>query len=246
MRSLSSQREPAEARFIPGPTMTEISFGTAMAAQNNARAISRSPFHLTRHVLPWHIMASLFWIAALGCASAVAWAAQPFGVDLDGRPVHRLAPPGSRAVVLFFVASDCPISNRYIPEIERLDGEFSSAGVHLWWVYPDPEDTPDVIRQHHGKFDIHGATVLDAQHRLTAMAHATVTPEVAVFVPEAGALREVYRGRIDDRYLSLGQERPSAHEHDLENALRAVISNRSVPPPGGPPVGCSIVPRSAP
>ncbi len=46
--------------------------------------------------------------------------ATPFGVDLHGKALHRLAPEGTRAVVLFFAASDCPISNRYVPEITRL------------------------------------------------------------------------------------------------------------------------------
>jgi hypothetical protein len=191
-------------------------------------------------------MAARSWIALLCCASATAWAAQPFGVDLDGRSVDQLAPPGSRAVVLFFAASDCPISNRYIPEIERLDREFAPDGVRFWWVYPNPGDTSGVVRRHDQQFDIHGEAVLDTEQHLTAMAHATITPEVAVFVPAGAGLREVYRGRIDDRYVSLGQERPSARKHDLEDALRAITSNRPVAPPGGPPVGCSIVPRSEP
>jgi hypothetical protein len=88
--------------------------------------------------------------------------------------------------------------------------------------------------------------VRDTEQRLTAMARVTVTPEVAVFVPAGTTLREVYRGRIDDRYISLGQERPSAQRHDLENALHALLANHPIPLPGGPPVGCSIVPRSEP
>jgi len=182
----------------------------------------------------------------LGWGSKAVCADTPFGVDLDGRPVDQLALPGSRAVVLFFSTSDCPISNRYIPEIERLDREFSPQGVRFWWVYPDPEDTAEVVRRHQKQFDIHADSLLDTEQRLTAMAHATITPEVAVFVPAGAALREVYRGRIDNRYLSLGRERPSATRHDLEDAIRALLSNRPVPPPGGPPVGCSIVPRNEP
>lgn len=191
-------------------------------------------------------MALRAWVVLLVFISAAGCAAQPFGVDLDGRPVDRLAAPGSRAIVLFFAASDCPICNRYIPEIERLDREFAPAGVRFWWVYPNPEDTPGVVRRHQQEFDIHGDTVLDTQQRLTAMAHATITPEVTVFVPERNTLREVYRGRIDDRYVSLGQERPSVDKHELEIALRALTANRPIPAPGGPPIGCSIVPRSGP
>lgn len=173
-------------------------------------------------------------------------ATPPFGTGLDGRPVDQLAPLGSRAVVLFFAASDCPISNRYIPEIERLNQEFASDGVRFWWVYPNPEDTAEVVLRHDQQFNLTGHVVLDTQQRLTIMAHARITPEAAVLIPDGAGLREVYRGRIDNRYLSLGQERPSATRHDLEEAIQAVLQGRPVPASGGPAVGCSIVPRNEP
>jgi hypothetical protein len=167
-------------------------------------------------------------------------ASTTFAVDLDGHPVTLVA-PGSRAVVLFFAASDCPISNRYVPEMERLARQFQPLGVRVWFVYPNPGDTVNVVRAHDREFSITPHTALDSRQNLTRMAHATTTPEVAVFVPQGEELREVYRGRIDDRYLSLGTERPQATRHDLEDAIRAVLADKPVPPPGGPPVGCSIV-----
>ncbi len=162
-------------------------------------------------------------------------------VDLDGRPITQLAPAGARAVVLFFAASDCPISNRYIPEIQRLTRQFEPLGVRVWFVYPNPGDTAKVVRAHDQEFSITAHTALDNKQTLAQMAHATTTPEAAVFIPEGGGLHEVYRGRIDDRYLALGTERPQATRHDLEEAIRAVLAGKSVPQPGGPPVGCSMV-----
>src|ERR1700722_454577 len=94
-------------------------------------------------------------------------------VDLDGRPVTQLAPPGSRAVVLFFAASDCPVSNRYIPEIQRLATQFEPSGVRLWFVYPNPGDTAKVVRAHNREFSITTNTLLDNKQSLTQMAHAT-------------------------------------------------------------------------
>lgn len=199
-------------------------------------------------MLPLPAMLFRVSVALLCCLSTAAWAAPPLGpdlgMDLDGHPVQRLAPPHARAVVLFFTASDCPIANRYIPEIERLDREFSPQGVHFWWVYPNPEDTPSVVRRHQKQFDIHAAPLLDIQQHVTAMAHATVTPEVAILVPSSAAWHQIYRGRIDNRYVLFGQERPAATRHDLEDALHAIIAGRPVPVPNGPPVGCSIVPLS--
>jgi hypothetical protein len=167
----------------------------------------------------------------------------PLATDLNGHPVSELAPPGTRAVVLFFAASDCPISNRYIPEMQRLAKQFEPLGVRVWFVYPNPGDTAEVVRAHDREFAIGAYTALDRSQTLTRMAHATITGEAAVFVPHGESLREVYRGRIDDRYLALGSERPQAAHHDLEEAIRAVLAARAVPQPGGPSVGCSIVTR---
>jgi hypothetical protein len=169
-------------------------------------------------------------------------AAQKFGVDLSGRPIVQLAPGNAKAIVLFFAATDCPISNRYIPEIELLNREFAPQGVAFWWVYPNPTDTADIVRQHRQQFNIQGQTAVDTDQRITQMAHATMTPEVAVFVPASSELREVYLGRVDDRYIALGQERAAATKHDLADAIRAVLNHQPILKPGGPPVGCAIVP----
>ena len=76
------------------------------------------------------------------------------------------------------------------------------------------------------------------------MAHVAVTPEAAVFAVDGGALREVYYGRIDDRYEAFGKERPQAARHELKAAIDAVLEGKPVAAPQGGPVGCSIVPLS--
>jgi hypothetical protein len=149
-------------------------------------------------------------------------------------------------VVLIFAASDCPISNRYVPEIARLRREFAGAdgrdeAVRFWWVFPNADDSAAVVLKHNREFSIDENTVLDPRQSLVARAHVTTTPEAAVFAVEGESLREIYHGRIDDRYISLGQERPEAQRHDLQMAIHAALDGKPVPQPQGPPVGCSIV-----
>jgi AhpC/TSA family len=182
-------------------------------------------------------------IAMLALSGVVGAQTVRYGVDLKGAPVTGLAAPGKRAVVLFFAASDCPISNRYLPEMARLQHEFAERGVEFWQVYPNPGDTAAVVRQHSIQFGDSAKTVLDTEQVLVGMAHVTVTPEAAVFIRAGDGLREVYHGRIDDRYLDLGSERPRALRHDLEDAIASALENKPVPQPGGPPVGCAIVTR---
>jgi hypothetical protein len=171
--------------------------------------------------------------------------AAPFGLDLQGKPIQQLNLPDTRVVVLFFAASDCPISNRYAPEIVRLRDEFNSRHVAFWWVFPNPEETAQIVQEHQHQFAIDGSTILDAQQTLAQMAHVTTTPESAVFAVTDGRLREIYHGRVDDRYLSIGQERPRPTRHDLEDAISSALDNKPVSPAVTHPVGCSIVPLKA-
>ena len=182
--------------------------------------------------------AALFLALFAVCSQA----AEPFGFDLKGHPVRQLAGHGVRVVVLVFAASDCPISNRYVPEIDRLNHRFSSQGARIWWVYPNAGDTAAVVSQHNREFAITESVLLDPRQTLVGLAQATITPEAAVFLVEGASLREVYHGRIDDRYISIGRERPQAEHHDLETAIAAALAGKPVPQPGGRAVGCSIVP----
>ena len=175
-------------------------------------------------------------------------AAQPpaYGYDLQGRPVTRLADDHQqKPVVLIFIATDCPVSNRYVPEIERLEREFSGRAT-FWLVYPNAGETISGIRQHQAAFGLtatafDGRVLLHPQASLMALARATITPESAVVVGGTDSLRAVYLGRIDDRYVDIGRQRPAATRHDLEQAIESVLDHRAVAPAGGPPVGCGIV-----
>ena len=162
--------------------------------------------------------------------------------DQNGKTVETLAAPGTQVLVLIFAATDCPISNRYIPEVVRLEHDLASQGVSFHWVFPNSGETPAKLRQHDADFALNTLALLDRSHELVRMAHVAVTPEAAVFAVEDGRLREVYHGRIDDRYIAFGRQRPQATRHDLEQAIADVLAHRTVTSGFAQPVGCSILP----
>jgi len=157
---------------------------------------------------------------------------------LDGVPVDALrAPAGTKAIVYIFTTTDCPISNRYAPEIQRLQQRFAPRGVLFRLVYPGRLARESDVREHMKQFAYEGTeAVRDPQLALAKFAGATVTPEAAVVVNE----KVVYHGRIDDRYVELGVERPSPTTHDLADALIAVLAGKPVARPNAPAVGCFI------
>jgi hypothetical protein len=137
--------------------------------------------------------------------------------------------------VLVFTTTDCPISNRYAPEINRLAARFSGRTTFVL-VYPVATDSPDVIREHHEKFGYALEYVRDTTHRLVKQTGVTVTSEVAVMIGD----RMVYRGRIDDRYIELGRDRIKPTRHDLEDALTAILANKPVAQKETRAIGCFL------
>jgi hypothetical protein len=144
--------------------------------------------------------------------------------DLDGRAVQPFAtgPRPARAVVFVFTRSDCPIANRYAPDLERLQRQAAAARIDFWIVFVDPAETAPRIREHLTRFAYTGRALRDPQHELVRATGVTIAPEAAVFVRESGAPRLVYRGRIDDRYVSPGRMRPAASTRDLEAVMTQV------------------------
>jgi AhpC/TSA family len=155
---------------------------------------------------------------------------------LDGRRVNPLGDSSAKAVVFVFTRSDCPISNRYAPELERLYEKYGPSGIDFWLVYVDPSESDDSIRRHVHEYGYRFGALLDRKHQLVAMAKPVVTPEVAVY---AGG-QMVYRGRIDNRYVSFGQARRAATEHDVEQVLESLAAGRPVAPRTTHAIGCFI------
>lgn len=150
----------------------------------------------------------------------------------------------SRALVFVFTRTDCPISNRYAPEIKRIYDAYSSRGVKFYLVYPDREETAATIARHREEYGYPMPAIEDPSHQLTARASATITPEAAVFVPIHSASKSewrlAYHGRIDDRYVDFGKFRQEASVHDLQNAIDAVLAGRAPSPAVTKSVGCYI------
>ena len=61
---------------------------------------------------------------ALGSSCAIGASQLPQAIDLSGRPANVFDTETNQAFVLIFVSSECPISNRYAPELRRLHEKF--------------------------------------------------------------------------------------------------------------------------
>jgi hypothetical protein len=170
-----------------------------------------------------------------------------FGLDIHGQSVYSLTGGRARVVATIFVATDCPISNRYLPEIARLARDLSPRGVVFWLVYPNRDDDLASVRAHQEQYpaaaELHQLIVPDPRFIHQAQVH--VTPEAAVFSSAwPMSTPPLWHGRIDDRYLNFGQQRPAATRHDLADAIAAALAGRPPSTSPAPAIGCAIFSRA--
>ena len=183
--------------------------------------------------MPRRLVAS--FVVGLAVFFAVPAAAQVH--DIDGRSFTPFA-PANKAHVLFFVATDCPVSNSYAPEIQRVCKAYADKGVSCSLAYEDVRVDTTGVRTH---LDAYGyrnmPAAIDDRRLLADRAHASITPEAFV-IDARGQIR--YQGRIDNLYSSLGKPRQVVTEHDLTSALDAVLAGRPVARAKTEAIGCFI------
>ena len=160
----------------------------------------------------------------------------PTGVDLAGKPVDPLRANPGKPVVLIFLRTDCPISNRYAPTIQRLSAEYAGR-TEFWLIYPDKSESSAAIERHLLEYGYKLPALHDPQHSLVKLGQAQVTPEVAVF-DASGQL--VYHGRIDNWYQDFGHSRSAPTTHELDDAVQAVLSGKKPQVTTASGVGCYI------
>lgn len=163
--------------------------------------------------------------------------AEIFTSDIDGRRFN-LTGHDAKASVLFFVTVDCPITNNYAPEINRIVARYSAQHVAFYAVYTDPTVSVRAIQRHALEFGFKVPLILDTNHSLVHRVGATVTPEVAVLEPKG---KLIYLGPIDDLYADFGKRRPAPTQTYLRQALDAILSGKPVAVPAVRPIGCFIV-----
>lgn len=186
-------------------------------------------------------LASLLLFAVAAVSAPQRWNFELSGVD--GRTHTAEEWRDHAAVVLFFLGADCPISNRYAPEISRIVRDYSPKRVLFEIVYSDPDTTAKEADQHDREFGLKMTALMDPMQLLAARTGAAITPTAVALSPQGEVL---YRGRIDDRYVDLATYRDAPQRQDLRLALDAILSHKAVAQPTTQAVGCFLPPPRRP
>lgn len=156
-----------------------------------------------------------------------------FGATLAGPALAQ-----GRLTATFFIASDCPISNAYAPELSRICRAYAAKGVSCTLAYEDRKISSEALTTHMTEYRLVGmGSTWDATRALADAAHVTITP-TAVIRDDRGTIR--YQGRIDNLYINIGRTRQQVTSHDVTDALDAILAGQPVPHPQTEALGCYI------
>src|ERR1051326_6570384 len=142
-----------------------------------------------------------------------------------------------KAYVVVFLNFDCPVSRGYADTLNKLAKTYADKGVTLIGVCTNDdlsaEQLATQVKESELRFDVYPDKAGAAADALKAK----FTPEAFV-LDRNFVLR--YRGRIDNAYYARLRKNASVTEHDLNDAIDAVLDGKDVPHPATQPVGCAI------
>lgn len=141
-----------------------------------------------------------------------------------------------KAFVLVFTSTSCPLVQRYLPTLSRLEKDYRAKGVQFLAVNVGSDDSILAMASQAVEHEMEFPFVKDFDARAAAVLGVKRTPEVVVLDADR-QLR--YRGRIDDQYrLSGARSAPTRNE--LKDALEAVLAGKEVAVAETPVDGCLI------
>lgn len=138
--------------------------------------------------------------------------------------------------VFIFFAPDCPLSQKYTFPLQLIYDRYKT-DVNFIGIFPGKWYTNSEFKKFQKSYRPSYKLVKDEKLKLTNYLNATVTPEVFL-VNENG--RVLYHGAIDNWVIKLGNNRKSANEHYLSEAISQALKKQVINPDFVNPVGCFI------
>jgi hypothetical protein len=151
------------------------------------------------------------------------------------RDTHTQGPTDSLTVWVF-LAVDCPISQKYISELRRIDSIYTGHKLRVRGIVPgkvNPNEVKTFVDEYAIKFPVS----IDRDFTDVRRFHATVTPE-AILVGRQGQV--LYQGAIDNWFFDLGKYRQRVTEHYLQDAIDEVLQGKMPAVRKTEAVGCII------
>ncbi len=153
---------------------------------------------------------------------------------LDGKTFSLAeAARNHKAVVVIFIATQCPYSNAYNDRMRDMASAYEKRGILFAGINSNKTEPAEEVSAHARKHGFGFPVMKDPENKIADLYDARHTPEVFVVDPE-GKLR--YHGRIDENY----EDASRVDSPDLKNALDALLAGKPIARAETKAFGCTI------
>ena len=152
--------------------------------------------------------------------------------DYNGKEYKLSDNQDSKAIVLIFVATQCPVSNAYNERMEKLYEDYKGKDVAFFGINSNKQESVEEIKDHAKEHNLNFVILKDVNNVIADKFGASFTPEVYVLNKK---LEILYHGRIDD-----SRRESDVKTKDLRNALDEIIDGKKVEVSETKAFGCTI------
>jgi len=138
----------------------------------------------------------------------------------------------SKAIVIMFIATKCPVSNDYNSRMEKVFNDYKDKEVTFLGINSNKAEDVSEIRNHAKNNGLTFTILKDEKNIIADKFDASFTPEIYVLSNDFELL---YHGRIDN-----SRRESEVNTTDLRNALDEILSGKSVSKPETKAFGCTI------
>ena len=138
----------------------------------------------------------------------------------------------SKAIVIIFIATRCPVSNAYNTRMEKLFEDYKDKNIAFMGINANKTEDIEEIKEHAKEKNLTFTILKDEGNVIADMFEAYHTPEAYVL---NGDFDVLYHGRIDN-----SQRKSDVTSRDLRGALDEILAGKKVSNPETKAFGCSI------
>jgi peroxiredoxin len=178
------------------------------------------------------ILSVLFISAAANAYSPIEKVEDFTLTDYNGNKHSLSQYKDSKAIVVMFIATECPVSNAYNSRMEKLFKEFSEKGITFLGINSNKSESVSRIKEHAKDNSLTFPILKDENNIIADKFDASYTPEIYVL---DGRLNVLYHGRIDN-----SKSESDVESQDLRNAINEILDGKEVTKKETKAFGCSI------
>ena len=138
----------------------------------------------------------------------------------------------SKAIVIMFIATECPVSNAYNSRMEDIYKNYNQKNVAFIGINSNKAESVERIKEHAKEKGLTFTILKDEKNIIADKFEASFTPEVYVL---NGNFELLYHGRIDN-----SKNESDVVSNDLENTLNEILAGKEVSKKETKAFGCTI------